>query len=168
MDEEIKIVKANINDLDGVLGIYKYYVENTEACFDEVTPDTQKIINLLNFIKSKRLPYYVAKINDKVIGYCYATQYRRRSAYKYTVESSIYIDTRYTGKGVARKLFDKVHQDVKDEGFKQIVAVVVDHKNNHASKKFHKAMGFTEQGRLKKVGYKFDQWLDIILFQKEV
>lgn len=167
MTEEVKIIEAELSDIDEILDIYTYYVENTLSCFEENAPQKQKMINLLNFIRSKDLAFYVAKIDGKVVGYSYATQYRRRSAYKYTVESSVYLHPDFTGKGIAKKLLNKVIEDISAKGFKQMIAVVVV-QDNRDSINFHKKMGFEKKGHLEKVGYKFGKWLDINLFQKSL
>lgn len=167
MTDNIEILKANIDDLKRIREIYAYYVENTCACFDETVPNEEYFLNLFEELNNKGLPFYIAKIDDKVVGYCYANNYRKRSAYRYSVETSIYIDHNFTGKGIARKVFAEVLREVKEQGYKQMIAVIVDQGSGY-SDKFHKDMGFEEKGKLSKVGFKFNKWLDIYLMQKEL
>lgn len=167
MTEEVKILKAKRLDLPEILNIYSHYVLNTSACLDETVPSIKVYEELFDLLEEKDLPFFVAKIDDKVVGYCYAKPYRERSAYRYTVETSIYIDQNYTGKGIARKIFTKVYEQVKEQGYKQMIAVVVNQSSGY-SDRFHKDMGFVESGRLIKVGYKFGKWLDVFLLQKEI
>lgn len=167
MTDNLEIVRTEQTDLNEIRDIYAYYVMNTCACLDEIVPDKSHFISLLEELNSKKLPFYIGRLEGKVIGYCYANLYRQRSAYRYTVETSIYIHPEYTGRGLARKLFQHALDEVQSLGYKQMVAVVVNQESGF-SDKFHKDMGFVEAGKLTKVGFKFNKWLDVYLLQKEL
>lgn len=164
---EFTIVDAKVSDLKQVCEIYAHYVKNTTASLEEKAPNHDEMVELYSFILGKNLPFVVAKYDNKVIGFCYAQPYRKRSAYRYTVEESTYVHKDYLRNGVGTDLLETVMQKCKEIGFKQIIANVV-YFGNEESVEFHESMGFVERGRLLKVGYKFSQWLDTVLFQKEL
>ncbi len=161
------IEDAKVSDLDQVRDIYSHYVKNTTASLEENAPNADEMLNQYSVVMSKNLPFMVAKVDGKVVGFCYAQPYRKRSAYRFTVEESTYVHKDFVRKGIATKLLTEVIKKCREVGFKQMVAIVV-YGGTDESVGFHESMGFVERGRLVKVGFKFSQWLDTVLFQKEL
>jgi L-amino acid N-acyltransferase YncA len=83
------------------------------------------------------------------------------------VEESIYIHKDYLRNGIATDLLSEVIKKCKEVGYKQMVAIVVSSENDQ-SVEFHESMGFVERGRLLKIGFKFNNWVDTVIFQKEL
>lgn len=165
---EFTVQDAKVSDLEQIRQIYKYYVEETVSSLEEKLPPEQEFLEHFESIVSRDLPFLVAK--DKkgaVLGYTYVQPYRKRSAYRYTLEDSIYIHKDHLGKGVGRALIAELMKRSKAIGYKQIIAVVVA-SDNQNSLIFHKSQGFEEKGRLTKVGFKFGKWHDILLLQREL
>lgn len=163
MKANSNIVIEDVQDADfaAIRKIYAHYVENTTISLEEIVPG----IDELKARKKEGYPYFVAKINGEVVGYAYAFEYRQRSAYKFTVEESIYISPDHGGHGVGGKLLKAVIEACKEKGFRQMVAVIAG-EDNILSIRFHESLGFKEIGRLKNSGYKMDKWVDTIIMQK--
>lgn len=161
------IEEAKVSDLDQIREIYSHYVKNTTASLEEKAPTQDEILETYSMVLGKNLPFMVARYEGKAIGYCYAQPYRKRSAYRYTVEESTYVSKDFLRNGVGTDLLTAVMQKCKEIGYKQMIANVV-YSGNEESVEFHSSMGFVERGRLLKVGFKFNQWLDTVLFQKEL
>ncbi|MGE5536293.1 MAG: N-acetyltransferase family protein, partial [Acidobacteriota bacterium] len=110
-------------------------------------------------------PYIVAEIDGAVAGYAYASLYRTRPAYRFTVENSVYVAPELHRRGIGRKLLEQLIEECTARGFRQMIAVIGD-SNQAASIALHKACGFEPVGTLKNIGYKFDRWLDTPLMQR--
>ncbi len=167
MSINFTIAEAKVSDLNDIREIYNYYVLNTLASLEEKPSTSEDMLELYSMVLSKNLPFMVAKYEGKVVGFCYAQPYRKRSAYRYTVEESIYVHKDYTRNGIATDLLIEVIKRCREVGFKQMVAVVISSENDQ-SIEFHESMGFVEIGRLTRIGFKFNQWVDTALFQKEL
>ncbi|HCR86559.1 MAG TPA: GNAT family N-acetyltransferase [Alphaproteobacteria bacterium] len=165
MSFSFSIEDAKIADLDAVQEIYSYYVENTIATLEEKKPSKQDIMDNYETVLSKSLPFIVAKHEGKVVGFSYALPFRKRSAYRYTLEESIYVHKDYLRKGIATALATDLIRKCSEVGYKQMIAVIVIDSDDY-SVDFHKTVGFEEKGRLEKVGYKFNRWVDTVLMQK--
>src|SRR5262249_23077757 len=115
-------------------------------------------------VVSRRLPYFVAEINNTVVGYAYATLYRTRVAYRFTLEDSVYVHPNHVGRGFGAALLSQLIPACKQWGCRQLVAVIGD-SNNTASIRVHEKLGFQHSGVLRNVGFKFDRWIDTVLMQ---
>jgi phosphinothricin acetyltransferase len=163
-----RIRTAGEADLAGIHGIYSWHVLNGTASFEEQAPDLAEMAARLAAIQARGLPYLCAvDEGGQVAGYAYAGPYRSRSAYRFTVEDSIYIDPQQAGRGLGRLLLTQLIADCQAGQVKQVVAVIGD-SANHASIRLHAALGFREVGVLRSVGFKFGRWLDSVLMQREL
>jgi L-amino acid N-acyltransferase YncA len=111
------------------------------------------------------LPWLVAVEGAAVLGYAYADRFRERSAYRFTVENSIYIDPAFHRRGAGRALMRELIARCEKLGYRQMIAVIGD-SANQASVGVHRAVGFVDIGVYKAVGLKFGRWLDVVLMQK--
>ena len=111
------------------------------------------------------MPYIVYEEEGQILGYAYAGPYRTRSAYRFTVENSVYVREGYGGRGIGRALLTALIERCAAGPWKQMVAVIGD-SENHASIGLHRALGFRMVGTLEKVGFKFDRWVDSVLMQR--
>jgi len=148
-----------------VQAIYAHYVLETSASFETVPPDMSEIIARRDTVLAHGLPYLVAERDGQVVGYCYATPYRPREAYRFTVEESVYVAPGSLGAGVGRALMQALIDECKDLGMKQMVGVVTCDEGPSPSVDFHTRMGFREVGRLTRVGFKNDRWYDTAFMQ---
>lgn len=165
---EFTVQPAKVNDLKQIREIYQYYVEETVSSLEEKMPSEQEFLEHFESVVSRDLPFLVARDKSgKVLGFTYVQPYRKRSAYRYTLEDSIYIHKDFVGRGVGRALISEIMKKCKEVGYKQLIAVVVADDNQN-SLNFHKSQGFEEKGRLSKVGFKFGKWHDILILQKSI
>ena len=111
------------------------------------------------------LPYLVAEYGLEVAGYGYCSLYRPRSAYRYSLEDSIYIRHDMTGRGIGRRLLEELIRGCEGLGYRQIIAVIGDSANT-ASIGVHEACGFLRVGTLRSVGFKFGRWVDSVYMQR--
>ena len=173
-DNNITIRIAKIEDADKLLKIYSYYVTNTAISFEWNVPSLQdfseRIENTL-----KKYPYIVAEINQnnqkKIIGYAYAGAFKTRTAYDWSVETSIYVDKDFRHCGVGKLLLERLEQLLQKQNFLNVNACIAFTEKEseyltNGSYKSHQKMGYTLVGTFHKCGYKFDQWFDMIWMEK--
>nr|WP_306440131.1 GNAT family N-acetyltransferase [Pandoraea anhela] len=153
------------DDLPAITAIYAHHVLTGSASFEEVPPDEAEMRARCKRIGDAGLPYLVAERNGNVLGYAYATYYRPRSAYRFTLEDSVYIAADATGQGVGRALLRTLIAHCEGGPWRQLIANVGD-SGNQASLALHAACGFEHVGVLKSVGFKFGRWIDTVLMQR--
>jgi phosphinothricin acetyltransferase len=157
---------SDTHDLPAIAAIYRHHVTTGLASFEETPPDAGELARRREAVLDAGLPWLVATGPDgALLGYAYAGLYRPRSAYRYTVEDSIYVAPGQTGRGVGRALLAALIADTEAKGYRQMMAVIGD-SANLASMGVHRACGFIEAGRLRAVGFKFGRWVDSVLMQR--
>ncbi len=163
------IVVRNSTDADmsAVRRIYAYHVLHGLGSFEEEPPSPAEMKRRRDDVIGHGLPYLVADIDGVVVGYSYATLYRARSAYRYTVEDSVYVDASVMGKGVGRALLSAVIARCEAGRWRQMIAVIGD-SDNVASIRLHASLGFRLVGTLRAVGFKMERWADTVLMQREL
>ena len=159
---------ATERDIPEMLEIYNHYVANSTVTFDE-EPDTLRRMRT-KFARMTELgyPWLVAQSDSgQILGYATVAPWKQKAAYRYTVENSIYLRAAATGKGIGTALMAELLDRAKEAGIKEVVAVIAD-KGAEASIAMHERFGFTEVGRMGKVGFKFGRWLGTVLMQKSL
>ena len=145
--------------------IYTYHVAHGLASFEEEPPPLQELVRRRAHILRGGLPYLIAETDQQVVGYCYASLYRTRSAYRFTLEDSIYIDHCMRGHGIGRALLSSLIARCEAGDWRQMVAIIGD-TDNTASIMLHEKLGFHRVGTLLAVGFKFGRWVDSVLMQR--
>jgi L-amino acid N-acyltransferase YncA len=163
----LTIREAVASDFDEIARIYAHYVLHALATFEETPPGVEEMRARHAAIVATGLPYLVAEADGAVAGYCYATAYRPRSAYRHTVEDSVYIDQGLRGRGIGAALLRELLRRCEAGPWRQVVAVIGD-SGNTASVALHARLGFEPVGVLREVGFKHGQWVDTVLMQKSV
>ena len=162
------IVRDSIeSDVTAIQEIYAWHVLNGLASFEEVPPDVAEIARRRADVLARGLPHLVAEDDGVVVGYTYAAPYRSRSAYRYSVENSVYVRNGIARRGLGRALLAELIARCERLGLRQIVAVIGD-SGNAASIGLHAALGFRMVGVLKDVGFKHGRWVDSVLMQREI
>jgi phosphinothricin acetyltransferase len=156
---------AAARDVAAIAAIYAHHVLNGLASFEVEPPDETEIGRRLAEVRAHGLPYLVAEADRRVVGYAYAAPYRARPAYRYTVEDSVYVAQDCGGRGIGRRLLERLVSDTAATGARQMIAVIGD-SANRASIALHEACGFARVGLLPAVGYKFGRWVDSVLMQR--
>lgn len=165
MDRSVSIRPSDDHDVPAIAAIYSHHVLHGIASFDEEPPEPGEIARRRQDILARNLPYLVAEQAGRVIGYCYASPYRIRSAYRFSVEDSIYIDQSQLGRGIGRALLSELIDRCSALGYRQMVAVIGG-SEQWPSIRLHRVLGFSETGVLRAIGYKFGGWVDTVLMQR--
>ena len=163
----MRLRAAAEEDMAAVTAIYAHHVLTGHASFEEVPPDTPEMTARFRTFTEKGLPYIVAEKDGRVLGYAYAGPYRTRSAYRFTVENSVYVDKDAAGRGIGRALLAELIRLCEAGPWQQMIAIIGD-SGNHASVGLHRTLGFRMVGTLEKVGFKHGRWVDTVLMQRSV
>jgi phosphinothricin acetyltransferase len=156
---------ATNDDLATVQSIYAHQVLHGLATFEEVVPGVEEMISRKDALVARDLPYLVAELDGVVVGYSYASTYRPRAAYRYTVEDSVYVTPGFSGRGIGKALLGQLIQRCERGPWRQMVAVI-GNSANVASVALHERAGFRLVGTLNTVGFKLGQWVDTVLMQR--
>jgi len=108
----------------------------------------------------------VYETDDRVVGYAYASKFRERAAYRFTVESTVYVHADHRGRGVGRALYDALLRCVRLQGFRRVIGGIT--LPNAASVALHETCGFTKCAVFAKVGFKFGAWHDVGFWELEL
>lgn len=152
-------------DLPDVQAIYAHWVTTGTGSFELEPPTLDEMTRRRFDVVSKGLPYLLALANDTIVGYAYANWFRPRPAYRFSVESSVYVHPEQRRGGIARLLMVELMARCEMAGARQMVAVIGD-SANVGSVGLHAALGFRHIGTLQSTGWKFDRWLDTVLMQR--
>lgn len=161
----VKLRPATLTDIPAITATYRPAVLTGTASFELEPPDESEMRKRFEAITSGGYPYYVAEREGRVIGYAYASAYRPRPGYRFSVEDSIYIDPAAQRSGAGQALLTKLIDDCTAQGFRQMIAVIGD-SAQQASIGLHRRNGFTFSGTIHSVGYKFGRWLDGVIMQR--
>ena len=104
-------------------------------------------------------PYFVYEEDKEITGYCYAHTWKERSAYRYTLETTVYLSPGHTGKGIGMLLMQRLIEACRENGYRALIACITE--GNEASNILHERLGFKQVSHFTKVGLKFDRWLDV-------
>lgn len=157
---------ARPDDASGIAAIYQHYVQTTCFTFEEVAPGCDEVVSRMRKTRATGLPYYVAEGPDNtVIGYAYASLFHARSAYRYSLENSVYIAPDRTRQGIGKALMQRLIAECAALGYRQMVALIGAEQENPASIGLHARLGFKPVGTLAAVGWKFGRWLDVVEMQ---
>jgi phosphinothricin acetyltransferase len=161
----VQIRAAQPPDLEAVRDIYAFHVLNGLASFEEEPPPLAEIRRRYDEVRALALPYLVAEEAGEVLGYAYCALYRARSAYRYSLEDSVYIRDGRQGRGLGKALLAALVARCAALDYRQMIAVIGD-SGNAASIRLHASLGFLRVGTLRSAGYKFGRWVDSILMQR--
>lgn len=152
-------------DFRAIAAIYAHHVETGLASFEEVPPSSDEMRRRHANVKARGLPWRVAEVEGAVVGYCYASPFHARSAYRFSVQDSIYIDPRHHAKGVGLRLLSEVIETCTTLRYRQMIAIVGD-SANEGSLRLHAQLGFRTIGQMLRVGVKFGRWVDTVYLQR--
>jgi len=161
----IFIRASTAQDMRTVTSIYAYEVERGLATFEIDVPDVEEMMRRRLSILKQGLPFLVAVKKGDVLGYAYASPFRPRPAYRFTVEDSIYISPAAQGQGIGKRLLMEVIDFCETRGYRQMIAAIGDSANT-GSIGLHRSLGFDKMGIQKSVGFKLDRWVDVVIMQR--
>ena len=161
----VELRPATPDDIGEIQAIYAHHVLHGLASFEEEPPSAAELLRRYKEVTGRGLPYFVADYAGTVAGYGYCTLYRSRSAYRYTLEDSIYVRAGAEGRGVGGALLAQLIRCCEAAGYRQLVAVIGD-SANAASIGLHASQGFLHAGTLRSAGFKFGRWVDSVIMQR--
>ena len=156
------------SDIPDIREIYNYYVTNSVVTFDEKKWSIAQWRDKIAHLEKLKLPFLVAQSpSGQILGYALVQPMSSKTAYRFSVENSIYLGHAAAGKGLGRALLEALIEACRDTGIREMVAVVSD-KGAEASIALHEKLGFVEVGRMGRVGFKFGRWLGTIYLQRSL
>ncbi len=150
---------ARSEDAEGILAIYTPYVKETNVTFDYDVEEAKVFCQQIDEMLIE-FPWIIAEYEGKIVGYSYAKKHRDRTAYRWCAESSIYVHNDYQGRGLAKLLYEALLEILNHQNVINVYAGIA--QPNESSTMFHIKLGFTPVGVYKKVGYKNNQWHDVL------
>ena len=147
-----------MDDASAIAAIYNYYILHTVVTFEEVAISAEEMAERIRTVTT-RFTWLVLEEEGKIKGYAYAGEWKTRSAYKYTVESSVYLAAAEIGRGMGTALYEALFEKLQPLKIHAVIGGIS--LPNAASVALHEKMGFEKIGHFAAVGYKFDQWVDV-------
>jgi L-amino acid N-acyltransferase YncA len=161
---ECLVRPSTLADITAVTAIYAKFVTTSTATFEIVAPDELEMMRRRQAVLDRGLPFLVAELEGYVVGFCYASQFRPREGYRYTVEDSIYVRADCIGHGVGKMLLAELISECQAKGCHSMVACICG--VNVSSVRLHESLGFQEVGLLPEAGIKFGEWLRLLIMQR--
>lgn len=159
----VLIRRARADDASAIAGIYGPYVAATRISFEEAAPDADEMAARM---QSPLHPWLVADEDGQVLGYASSSPYHRRPAYRWTVETSVYVAQQAHGRGLGRALLSALIDLLTEQGFVTAIAAIA--LPNPVSVALHERLGFVPAGTYRGVGFKLEQWTDVSLWQRDL
>jgi phosphinothricin acetyltransferase len=145
-------------DISQIVDIYNHYIENTTITFEE-DPVTNKEMESRIEEYTKNFPWLVYELDGKILGYCYATKWRVRPAYKHSAEVTVYISKDHLGKGIGTLLYQELIKQCRQKDIHVLVAGIA--LPNEKSQRLHEKLGFKKIAHFEEIGWKFGRWIDV-------
>lgn len=152
-------------DVAAIASIYAHHVRFGLGSFEETPPAAEEVARRRDSVLALGLPFTVAEEGGRVVGYAYAQPYRPRSAYRFSLEDSIYVAPDCARRGIGQALLADLVERCAGLGYRQMVAVIGD-SANLASIRLHEKLGFVRIGVQPAIGFKLGRWVDSVLMQR--
>lgn len=165
MSGRVFVRDAAESDMEAVLAIYAHHVLHGLATFEETPPALDEMKARRAGVLAAGLPYLVAEAEGRILGYAYATAYRPRPAYRFSIEDSVYVADGLGGKGIGSALLGELIARCENGPWRQMLAVI-GNSGNEGSIGLHRRMGFSHAGTFRSVGFKLGRWVDTVLMQR--
>jgi len=151
--------------MGSVRDVYAHYVLHSLATFEETPPTIEEMLARRRASVDLGMPYLVAEVEAKVLGFAYAAAYRPRPAYRFAIEDSVYVADGFCGRGIGSALLGELIAACEKGPWRQMVAIVGDSANS-ASIALHRRFGFELAGTLRSIGFKHGRWVDTPILQR--
>lgn len=156
---------VELTDAESICEIYNHYVLNSTITFEENKVTVEELKSRIQDIVVN-LPYIVYEIDGKVLGYAYATKWKARSAYRFSVELTVYVGKNSKGQGIGTALYDHLIKDLTSRNIHSLISGIA--LPNDASVALHEKLGFVKVAHFKEVGYKLNTWVDVGYWQYNI
>lgn len=159
------IRSVRLGDEQRIAEIYNHYIAHTIITFEtEPVSATEMAQRILSITEESQLPWLVAENpQGEVVGYAYASKWKGRCAYRYSVESTVYLDQACTGQGFGKKLASELLQQLQLNGYHTVISGIA--LPNAASVALHESLGMEQVAHFKEVGFKQERWVDVGYWQ---
>lgn len=152
------IRKVTFDDIQQICDIYNHYIQKTIITFEESPVPCKEMKKRIVEITSS-LPFFVYTENEEIIGYTYASKWKGRCAYRFSVETTVYLKAGQQGKGIGTKLYTALLNDLRKRNIHAVIAGIA--LPNKESQHLHEKFGFKKVAHFTEVGYKFNKWIDV-------
>jgi L-amino acid N-acyltransferase YncA len=159
---EIQIRHALGSDAKEICGIYNPYVLTTTISFEESPVSIEEMERRI-IDNTRTLPWLLAYSGEEVLGYAYATAWKARSAYRASVETTVYVSDQHARKGIGSMLYRELIHQLRERQIHCAIGGIA--QPNIASAALHQALGFEKVAEFKEVGYKFDRWINVAYWE---
>ena len=159
----MRLRAATPDDAAAIAEIYAPFVTASVVSFETDPPDAAAIRARIE-AGGALYPWIVAEEEGAMLGYAYATRFRERPAYRFTVETTVYLRADAAGRGLGSRLYAPLIATLEAQGFTQAIAAIT--LPNEASVRLHERLGFAPAGTYRQVGWKLDGWNDVGLWQR--
>jgi len=149
---------ATTHDAQALSNIYNHYIENSTATFEEIQISKDTMIERIKKVNNANLPWLVAVENNIIVGYAYSTPWKDRSAYRYSVEATVYCSPQHLGQGWGYQLYQALFTELRKLPIHSVIGGIT--LPNSASIALHEKFGMNQVAHFEQIGRKFDQWLD--------
>lgn len=163
LKENDVIRTATASDAGSIARIYNLYVLNTAITFEEQAVSAQEMAGRIAEVDSAGLPWLVAEQDGNVIGYAYASKWKVRFAYRFSVEITVYLDPDFVGKEYGTSLYEHLFASLRERGMHVVIGVIA--LPNPASVALHEKFGLKKVAHFSEVGFKFGKWIDVGYWQ---
>ncbi|MDN4061603.1 N-acetyltransferase family protein [Massilia sp. YIM B02769] len=150
-------------DADAICAIYNHYVTTTTISFEEAPVAPAEMVQRIAAVVEADLPWLVMLEGETLIGYAYAAKWRVRAAYRYSVESSIYMAPESAGQGAGRMLYEALLVQLRERDLHLVIGGIA--QPNEASVRLHERLGFQKVAQFNEVGLKSGRWIDVAYWQ---
>ena len=157
---------AQAADAAAIASVYRPYVEASRISFEETPPDHAEMAWRIRGERPGFYPWFVAEEDGTLLGFASSSPFRTRPAYRWTVETGIYLAAQAHGRGVGTALLTKLVEMLTRQGYVAAIAAIT--LPNEPSVRLHEKLGFFHTGTYRQVGYKLGEWLDVGLWEKEL
>ena len=163
-DASKTVRRVRSDDVNAISEIYNYYVMETAVTFEEKAVTPADILSRIRDVESSDLPWLVGEEKGRVVGYAYAKRWKERSAYRHSVEISVYVDHKHHKKGWGMELYRALFEELRDRDIHLAIGGIT--LPNEASIALHEKFGMEKVAHFREIGYKFGKWRDVGYWQK--
>jgi phosphinothricin acetyltransferase len=164
MGDDITLRAAVPSDAAVIAAIYNHYIAESVATFEEKPVSDAEMSRRIAEVQSASLPWLVAEDGGQIVGYAYATQWKARSAYRFSVSISVYSAPGYTRRGIGSKLYGQLFPMLKERNIHAVIGGIA--QPNEASVALHEKFGMRKVAHFSEVGFKFNRWIDVGYWQR--
>lgn len=158
------IRSATTADADAIARIYNHYIANTIITFEEEQVSAEQMAGRIGDVLSAPLPWLVVEQSGEVFGYAYADKWKTRSAYRFSVEITVYLKREFFCQGWGSRLYEALFATLKKRGIHVVIGVIA--LPNAGSITLHEKLGLKKVAHFEEVGFKFGKWIDVGYWQK--